>query len=378
MAITGALSFPILCTWLVCAGTALGHASQVEDPTCAAAVLQRSASTQLQSAEESGPPTDSSFSLVDAGVSRGEVAANSGFSAAVSRLGETVELITESRSFRILSTIWLEPSLQLLDMTRRLFQPDPNSLKDFNIKDFNIKDFNIEDFNLTDFNLSGLNLTDDMIDDIKAEVLANLTTAAVVKVLDALQPTLRSKLSTYVFITIVAFISWCCNKKYQRGAGAEADANDFDHWQHGICSCCARGSKGMCCLACFCPSVRWANTVRRVGFMGFWMAWGIFFVACRGTELVNWYWASYLVAVALGAYFRQQMRHAYNMKSKGGCSWVTDCCLHAVCAPCAIVQEARQADEAFRVGLPVAIQPSWKEKLPLSAKKDECCPWLEL
>jgi len=300
------------------------------------------------SAEENQLSTASSFSLVDAEVQAASATSKSGLlgATATSRLSEMVTSMAESG--RVVSSVWLEPSLYLLHMTGKLLRSDPDA--------FNVTEFG-NSFNISDVNKEA--------DEQRSKVQYWV------------------ELANYAIIPIIAAIFWSFSKGTLPEAGTSADPNDFDHWQYGVffnrkledtlCTQCSFETCGMFCLACFCPSVRWAGTVRRVGFMGFWMAWGIFFVFCRGTEFVDYTTASWCFAAALGAYFRQQMRQAYGMKEQGGCSWVYDCCLHCFCAPCAIVQEAKQAEEAFRVGLPVAIQPSW-QKVPFPANKGECCP----
>jgi len=262
---------------MICAGAALGNAPEEVDPTCATAVLQRSVRNQQMSAEENQLSTARPCSLVDAGVGRvqaASVTAMSGLSAASSRLSEMVTSMTESG--RVVSSVWLKPSLHLLHISGTLLRSDPDA---FDINNFNISDANEE-----------VNFQEAKIE-------------------------YWTELACYGIVPITAVTFWSFSKKAQPEASTPADPNDFDHWQYGICfnrkvedtlcTQCSFHTCGMFCLACCCPSVRWAGTIRRVGFMGFWMAWGIYWILCRGTKFMHYSIASWCLAAALGTYFRQ-------------------------------------------------------------------------
>jgi len=327
---TGARFLAVLCVWLRCVGTVAGDPSEGANPTCADTVIQRSARIHSMSAEE------------------GEPVINSGFSSAAALLAETVEQIVKlggGRALslnRLMSSVWMGPSLALLQMARQLPSDDGA---------FNFTDFNFTDFDIPDADLGGMGMTLPVF-----QVLSNWVWIEV---------------ASCVVCLIAAFTYWSHGKKTRPESGAVAVPGDFEDWQHGLCPQCSSADCKMCGLALCCPSVRWANTVRRVGFLGFWVAFAIFLLLI---QIVLYAPMCYFLLPLLGANLRQAMRKAYNMKVQGGVSWLSDFALYFCCSPCAIVQEAKQADEAFRVGLPVAVEPFWKETVPFPANNKECCP----
>lgn len=104
----------------------------------------------------------------------------------------------------------------------------------------------------------------------------------------------------------------------------------------------------LCLLSCCCGAVRWADTVRMMGFFLTLMGGVAIYLCC--SLISGLLPGGFCVLLALQVYYRQQMRAAFKMP-RGTCMSVCeDCCTYCFCSPCAITQEARQAELAEKVG----------------------------
>lgn len=119
-------------------------------------------------------------------------------------------------------------------------------------------------------------------------------------------------------------------------------------WRFGLCEC-YKASALINCLACCCPSIRWADTMRMTGIFTFWIG----FLLFASLYLLNGSTAglSGLVLLIVVVLKRQELRKKFNMQT-GAASCALDCCTYLCCGCCAIVQEAQQIEEAFAVGHP--------------------------
>jgi len=121
------------------------------------------------------------------------------------------------------------------------------------------------------------------------------------------------------------------------------------HFSHGLCDTaeCCGADRCMCFFAWCCPSVRWADTLSedKAKLLSFWPALLIFAVL-NNLRGVVCYQISAIVGLSLlvaVVYTRQQIRKRYQLEH-GTCGTVCfDCLTWCCCSPCAIVQEARQA-----------------------------------
>jgi len=168
-----------------------------------------------------------------------------------------------------------------------------------------------------------------------------------------------------VVTLVLAFFYWRHRKPPERQLDNILDEASFKIWRFGLFSCCSEPE--ICLWACCCPAIRWADTLRHIGFLGFWMAFTIFFsievVASTTGGIAIW-----AVLATVCAAMRQEMRVAYGMYEQGGCTYLEDFCLYCCCACCTIVQEARQVEEAYKVGYPIEVRPSWNQgAVPSSA-----------
>merc|ERR1719428_2610454 len=80
------------------------------------------------------------------------------------------------------------------------------------------------------------------------------------------------------------------------------------------------------------------------GKFKFWV--GFFIFACLYYTSSATAGLTGLVLLGVLTWKRQQIRELFHMES-GGSTWAIDCCTYMFCACCAIVQEARQLEEAY-------------------------------
>eukprot|EP00419_Tripos_fusus_P000230 CAMPEP_0172689064 /NCGR_PEP_ID=MMETSP1074-20121228/22884_1 /TAXON_ID=2916 /ORGANISM="Ceratium fusus, Strain PA161109" /LENGTH=353 /DNA_ID=CAMNT_0013508821 /DNA_START=64 /DNA_END=1125 /DNA_ORIENTATION=- len=174
---------------------------------------------------------------------------------------------------------------------------------------------------------------------------------------DEYTPVLMMLISSLITLAL-AFLYWRHRKPPEFQQDAVRDEGSLKVWRFGLFSCFS--DLEICLWACCCPAIRWADTVRCVGLLGFWMAFAIFFsmevVASNTGQIIIW-----AVLALLCAAMRQEMRKAYGMHEQGGWTYFEDFCLYCCCACCTIIQEARQVEEAYKVGYPIEVRPSWDQ-----------------
>jgi len=127
-------------------------------------------------------------------------------------------------------------------------------------------------------------------------------------------------------------------------------------WKFGLFECF--GDFNICCVTCLCPAIRWADTIRMAGFMGFWSALTILL----GLLILNEVTAGFvsIIILILLTYYRQQQRKMFEMQHGTCGSCVEDVLSYGCCACCSIVQEARHMEEAWAVQYP-AVQVSMRQ-----------------
>merc|ERR1712032_817553 len=100
-----------------------------------------------------------------------------------------------------------------------------------------------------------------------------------------------------------------------------------------------------------------------MGFLGFWIA----FIIIFGIELAASTTGDFAIWVVLAivcAAMRQDMRAVYGM-DKGGWTYLEDFFLYCCCSCCTIIQEARQVEDAYKVGYPIGVKSD--ARAPLAA-----------
>jgi len=163
----------------------------------------------------------------------------------------------------------------------------------------------------------------------------------------------------------------------------EGGEEAFMEFRHGLCSCYERPL--LSCIACLCPSLRMADTVYTMGILtSFWSA--FFFLALiyastqaatassiavidavggtgrrMGLKLLALYaiqkFVDLLVFPLLGAALRGELRAKFRMKERDSGTLFWDACTWCWCSCCAIVQEARQVEDAVCASHPAVAQP---------------------
>lgn len=112
--------------------------------------------------------------------------------------------------------------------------------------------------------------------------------------------------------------------------------------------------------------------MRMAGLMAFWTAiivMGFLYAVSPYTGGL-----ALLVMLCLVTYRRQQVRQLFGMNSGGMTTMGEDCCVYIFCSCCAIVQEARQLEEAYAVGYPLQIKapmapPMSQRPLPMPSQR---------
>jgi len=112
------------------------------------------------------------------------------------------------------------------------------------------------------------------------------------------------------------------------------------------------GDPKICILGTCCPAMRWANTLDNPDEVGrkilpYWKAFFLFFTL--GLLHIYTWGISSLMIVAMGVYYRQQLRKRFELESGSGSSIAQDILAWFCCLCCAIVQEARETKEVRRM-----------------------------
>lgn len=128
------------------------------------------------------------------------------------------------------------------------------------------------------------------------------------------------------------------------------DFSDLQDWKFGLFSCFE--DINLCLCGCCCPAIRWADTMDRPGLLTFWLAFAIFLGFSVGTDVLVYFSQLGgflgLCFLCFLVYHRQLLRQKFHME-QGGCgTYLGDFLSYCCCAPCTIVQEARQVEEAVR------------------------------
>lgn len=109
----------------------------------------------------------------------------------------------------------------------------------------------------------------------------------------------------------------------------------------------------LCIFSCCCGPVRWADTMRMSHLLPFWVGFSLltFFqlLGALGLGVAS------LFAVFTMVYFRQQVRKMFNINPCTCRTLTLDCMAYMCCSVCAMVQEARQVEEAWAFGHPSVI-----------------------
>jgi len=167
-------------------------------------------------------------------------------------------------------------------------------------------------------------------------------------------------LSTFLILCFVGFLYQWLKPTYELPKdGEEHTAENLDGaWNYGLFD--IFGNPSLCLISCCCPVVRWADTVNMSGLLGFWLALVLITGFIVISELSSGIGS--IAVLALLVWCRQRHRQLFSMTGSaapGTCrSYSEDCLTYAFCSCCAIMQEARQLEEAQCVGHPVLLKKS--------------------
>lgn len=135
--------------------------------------------------------------------------------------------------------------------------------------------------------------------------------------------------------------------------GLEHKTELLRKWRFGLFDCF--GDFKVCILSCFCPALRWADTMRMAGFLSFWVAFALLLILQVGSQLTAGLFSVVLLIVLI--VYRQKQRQMFAMENGTCGSFLEDCLTYSCCACCAIVQEARHIEEAWVVEHPALPAP---------------------
>jgi len=154
-----------------------------------------------------------------------------------------------------------------------------------------------------------------------------------------------------IFLT---FLLACCYKQFHADAPLplmidnlhNTELLDNGVWRYLLLDCLA-APRYTCILAFCCPALRWADTMRLSGIYSFFTA--VFIFAFFSSLAKGTAGLTTLILICILTAKRQKIRSLFSLPHGTARTWVEDCCTYCWCAPCAIVQEAQQMEEAYSV-----------------------------
>jgi len=170
-------------------------------------------------------------------------------------------------------------------------------------------------------------------------------------------PTVQGFLSGIIWalLVIVAAAFYVREKEFppKDKIGVEHMPLVYGEWQFSLFGCF--DGPALFLLSCCCAPVRWADTMRMARMLTFSGALMLFVglvvldVVCAGLSLV--------VLLGFLVYYRQQIRKKFGIQSGDVFTITQDCLAYTLCSCCAIMQEARQLEEAYQVRHPEICPP---------------------
>lgn len=169
--------------------------------------------------------------------------------------------------------------------------------------------------------------------------------------------------STLVSTVISVLIILCCAFVYLKnkvdptmapidGLEHEIYLLDKKDFRFGLFDCFH--TPPICLLSCCCPTIRWADTMRMAGLMAFYTAVVVMTVLEGLSPLSGGLTA--LIMLIMAVHQRQNIRRIFGMPAGDASTYLQDCCTYLCCPCCAVVQEARQIEEAYAVKHPVLVR----------------------
>jgi len=165
-------------------------------------------------------------------------------------------------------------------------------------------------------------------------------------------------LSTMVWAAFAALVAKyyldTCKIKPAPSEGSAVE-EAMSTFKYGVFECF--GQPKICCWVFCCPAIRWADNISTMGVLrSFWLAFvmylGVTLIFNESVDLCAW-----LLVAVIGAGFRQELRLKFKMPT-GTLIFFQDMFLYCCCTCCAITQEARQVEEAAKLGHPAVVDDS--------------------
>lgn len=160
--------------------------------------------------------------------------------------------------------------------------------------------------------------------------------------------------------TLAAFYYKACYEEPSHDLEMELDKQEFREFRHGLFAC--HEAPQTCLLTVFCPGMRMARTMSYVVLpdgrrMGYWVVF-FTFVSLHLFADISGEFFLYCLAALFLCVFRDRMRQAFEMKRSSGGKLVDpllflqDFLAYMCCMCCAITQDTRQVEDAFKAGHP--------------------------
>lgn len=106
----------------------------------------------------------------------------------------------------------------------------------------------------------------------------------------------------------------------------------------------------ICLCACFCPGLRWADTISMSDFLPMWLAFAFYAMFAFLNYLAFGVAVFGIFTACLLLYYRQRLRSRFDLPYGTFRSVFFDCCFVMWCPWCAIAQEARAVSEGYKEG----------------------------
>lgn len=116
-------------------------------------------------------------------------------------------------------------------------------------------------------------------------------------------------------------------------------------WRFGLFECCDAPS--LCLFSFLCAPVRWADTMRMIGFLNYFSALGLVIALTLIGFLT--FGMGFIVLIGVMVMYRQQLQAKFNIRANAS----KDLPSFIFCPWCSIAQEARQVEEAYLARHPV-------------------------
>jgi Cys-rich protein (TIGR01571 family) len=166
----------------------------------------------------------------------------------------------------------------------------------------------------------------------------------------------RTMLFTIAFIVMEVAVAAFYNAKKSDSTTAPQDGAEHSiallqngEFRYGLFDCLQVPS--LTAFAFLCCPVRWADSMRMAGFLAFWTAAGIMIGLGAASPLTSG--LTVILALIMAVYYRQKLRSEFGMVTGSLKSIAEDVVAYAFCPCLAVVQEARQLEEAYAVGHPI-------------------------